>query len=153
MIKNVVKEILKWLPGRKFTIRKQEHRKKECLLIYLLIMDETGHHYGYESPEYLEALKKFDNWIGRISKKIDNRTKLIVTTDHGGMDWTQLTPTQQGRFKRLYGMGKITKETIFYSFQKMTQSFCYYGMVLVKNNKQKISQEWDRNGSISRKNN
>ena len=36
--------------------------------IYLLIMDETGHHYGYESPEYLEALKKLDNWIGRITK-------------------------------------------------------------------------------------
>ena len=137
--KNVVKEILKWLPGRKFTIRKQEHRKKECLLAYLLIMDETGHHYGYESPEYLEALKKLDNWIGRITKKIDNRTKLIITTDHGGMDWTQLTPTQQGRFKRLYGMGKITKGVHGLPLPKMTQSFLLLrNGSSKKNNKQKL---------------
>ena len=121
--KNVVKDILKWLPGRKFTIRKQEHRKKECLLAYLLIMDETGHHHGYESPEYLEALKKLDHWIGRITKKIDNRTQIIITTDHGGMNWTQLTSTQQGRFKRLYGTGSITKGVHGLPLPKMTQSF------------------------------
>lgn len=101
----------------------KEYRKKECLLAYLLIMDETGHHMGYESPEYIEALKKLDRWIGRIIKKIDSRTKLIITTDHGGMNWDKLTPTQQRRFNRLYGSKSVTRGVHGLPLPKMTQSF------------------------------
>lgn len=146
--KSVVKEILKWLPGRKFTIRKQEYRRKECLLAYLLIMDETGHHMGYESPEYIEALKKLDRWIGRIIKKIDSRTKLIITTDHGGMNWDKLTPTQQRRFNRLYGSKSVTRGVHGLPLPKMTQSF-----LLLWDGTNKKSKNGEKSSAVKNKKN
>jgi hypothetical protein len=50
--------------------------------------DEQGHIYGENSPEYSEALKTTDQWLGRIMDKlrelgIYEKTLIMVTSDHG----------------------------------------------------------------------
>ena len=54
------------------------------------------------------------------------------------MNWTQLTSTQQRRFKRLYGTGSITKGVHGLPLPKMTQSFLLlWDGCSKKNSKQK----------------
>lgn len=57
--------------------------------IYLEYTDEMGHRHG-DSPDFLNALNKLDNQIGKLKEAIDFREKnfneewlVIITTDHG----------------------------------------------------------------------
>jgi len=50
--------------------------------------DREGHKYGEGSPEYKEAIKACDNWLGQIVDKLKKlgiyeQTLIYVTTDHG----------------------------------------------------------------------
>ena len=52
-------------------------------------VDHEGHAHGYGSPEHLEAIRKNDEYIGRITDAIQRRgwledTLIIVVPDHGG---------------------------------------------------------------------
>lgn len=49
--------------------------------------DRTGHHYGWDTQEYDEAIAAIDHDIGKILNalaSIPKPTMLIVTADHGG---------------------------------------------------------------------
>jgi len=53
--------------------------------------DTAGHHYGWGSPEYNQALISIDGQLGRIfdlvtgTPALRGKTDIILTADHGGM--------------------------------------------------------------------
>lgn len=49
-------------------------------------VDDVGHAYGTQSPEYRAAVARADDTIGRIARTLDPaRETLIVTADHGNL--------------------------------------------------------------------
>jgi predicted AlkP superfamily pyrophosphatase or phosphodiesterase len=62
--------------------------------LFALIVDQpdhTGHLIGHDTPEYYEALKMLDGYIGQIIQAtkdagIYDETIFILTSDHGGVD-------------------------------------------------------------------
>lgn len=57
--------------------------------VYLCDIDDTGHLYGTEGPEYAEAIRRVDAHVGRLVDIIRARAEageqwlVVVTTDHG----------------------------------------------------------------------
>jgi hypothetical protein len=55
------------------------------LFVHLDHVDGAGHTHGWNSPEYVQAVRKADELIGRIAKAVSgNGTALLITADHGG---------------------------------------------------------------------
>jgi predicted AlkP superfamily pyrophosphatase or phosphodiesterase len=52
--------------------------------LYLGLVDEIGHKYGWMSPEYIKSV--YDSWacIERVAGILPDQYTLIVTSDHGG---------------------------------------------------------------------
>ena len=66
-------------------------RKPKLLMVYNGDVDTALHQYGYESKEYLEALKTADDEMGAVYDDLKRRKLLenalvLFTTDHGGKD-------------------------------------------------------------------
>jgi hypothetical protein len=64
--------------------------KPELLFIHLDNVDDAGHTYGWGSPQYLAAVEKVDDMLGRLQKTLDDlhlrdSTTLLMTADHGGI--------------------------------------------------------------------
>ncbi|MGB9878084.1 MAG: alkaline phosphatase family protein [bacterium] len=58
------------------------------IFIHFADPDTAGHKYGENSPEYSDAIKSCDLWLGKIIKRlrklgIYNDTLIYVTADHG----------------------------------------------------------------------
>lgn len=67
-----------------------QHRP-DFTFVYLGQTDETGHRYGWLSPEYLEVIAGADAAIAHVLDRLEragqlDRTACIVTADHGGHD-------------------------------------------------------------------
>lgn len=60
--------------------------------IYLGQTDEVGHHYGWMSDEYIEAIQHADTCIGQVMGTLGEKTHYLVTADHGGHDRMHGTP-------------------------------------------------------------
>ena len=63
--------------------------KPNLLFIYLDLVDETGHRYGFDSTEYTKSIEKADKLIGKIldslrKAKMMDSAAILVTADHGG---------------------------------------------------------------------
>jgi hypothetical protein len=63
--------------------------------VHLNQPDGAGHSLGWGSPEYMNAVVAMDALLGQLLNAIQqgqlrNRTALIVTTDHGGVDFSHL---------------------------------------------------------------
>ncbi len=61
----------------------------ELSLIHYGITDGEAHAFGFESPEYEQALRDVDGWIGEILTLIDGDplladTVIVLATDHAG---------------------------------------------------------------------
>lgn len=52
--------------------------------LYLGVTDIAGHHQGWMSPAYLEAIHRADRCIGMIRQALPDGSLLVVTADHGG---------------------------------------------------------------------
>ncbi|MCB0804394.1 MAG: alkaline phosphatase family protein, partial [Bacteroidales bacterium] len=57
--------------------------------IYIGYPDETGHHYNWESTDYIESIEKVDEALGIFINGLKEagkyqQTNFIVVTDHGG---------------------------------------------------------------------
>lgn len=76
-----------------------ERKRPHLLFLHMTETDHAGHKYGWgndekgikPSPEYLQALQNIDRRIGKLVKtlqelKLWERTLLIITADHGGID-------------------------------------------------------------------
>jgi predicted AlkP superfamily pyrophosphatase or phosphodiesterase len=66
-------------------------RRPDFTFIYLGETDETGHRYGWLSPEYLDAIARADAAIAHVLERVENaglleRSTVIITADHGGHD-------------------------------------------------------------------
>ncbi len=66
----------------------KEKQPRLCL-VHLTDADSSGHKHGFMSQEYLKALTRTDQELGRLLKGLDaagmaDDTLVIVTADHGG---------------------------------------------------------------------
>ena len=60
--------------------------KPTLLFVHLDNVDGAGHTHGWKSPEYMQAVRKADELIGRVAKAISgDGTTLLITADHGGI--------------------------------------------------------------------
>jgi len=61
----------------------------DVMVLYLCGLDETGHQFGWGSPEYEAELGIINNYLGDIKsaliqKGIFEETYILITSDHGG---------------------------------------------------------------------
>ncbi len=57
------------------------------VLVYFGATDELAHRFGGTSPQYLDEVRRVDDFIGRLAERMDwGRDVLIVTADHGHVD-------------------------------------------------------------------
>ncbi len=57
------------------------------VLLYFGGTDELAHQFGGTSPQYLDEVRRVDDFIGRLAERLDwERDALIVTADHGHVD-------------------------------------------------------------------
>lgn len=66
-------------------------RKPTLLAVCWDQLDHTGHKIGHDTPEYYDKLAQLDVYIGRLLQAlktagIADRTIVILTSDHGGVD-------------------------------------------------------------------
>ena len=60
--------------------------------VYLGYTDTAGHNHGWMSAEYLAAIGRADAAIGAVLAAVDqDETAVIVTSDHGGHEYTHGT--------------------------------------------------------------
>lgn len=66
-----------------------EEKGPDLSWVYLEFTDDMGHRYG-DSPQFYDAVRKADEQVGRIWKRVKEREKnfheewmVVVTTDHG----------------------------------------------------------------------
>jgi predicted AlkP superfamily pyrophosphatase or phosphodiesterase len=52
--------------------------------VYLGVTDIAGHHAGWMSPRYLEAIARADRAVELIRRALPSESLLIITADHGG---------------------------------------------------------------------
>ena len=64
-------------------------RRPRFLHVALLDSDRFAHRGDY--PRYLAVLRAYDRWLAELAGYLDERTALIVTTDHGRGLWDQWT--------------------------------------------------------------
>lgn len=64
--------------------------KPKMLFVQFVDADETGHMYGFGSPEYIEEVKRSQSYALEVFSRFDpEKTLFIVIPDHGGkMDGT-----------------------------------------------------------------
>ena len=60
--------------------------KPDFTFIYLGAVDETGHHYGWMTDEYLSVVRSSFECIEIVKNSLPDDYVLIVTADHGGHD-------------------------------------------------------------------
>lgn len=80
--REVTEHALAWLTKREFNF----------VFIYLGQTDEVGHHYGWMSEEYLEAIHHADACIGQVMDALGEKVHYMVTADHGGHERMHGTP-------------------------------------------------------------
>ena len=69
-------------------IARQTKRWPTLITTYCSGIDEVGHRFGPDSPQYTEALKTIDSNVGRIAEILKSvgmadRTCLLLVSDHG----------------------------------------------------------------------
>ena len=63
----------------------------DLLVVYLGDVDETGHAYGWMSPEYLNAIERADTAVGMLLTALEesglrDQYTILLNSDHGGHD-------------------------------------------------------------------
>lgn len=64
-------------------------QRPDFMFVYSGMVDETGHRYGWMSPEYMAAVTRADAAIGSLLDRVEaagllDQTAVLVTADHGG---------------------------------------------------------------------
>ncbi|MHA7133172.1 alkaline phosphatase family protein [Oerskovia turbata] len=80
-------------------------------LVYLYWgdVDKVGHHHGWRSRQWGDALTDLDRELGRLARSLPHGTLLLVTADHGMVDvdrskrWDVATTPELGRGVDLVG--------------------------------------------------
>jgi predicted AlkP superfamily pyrophosphatase or phosphodiesterase len=66
-----------------------QQRKPTLIFIHYDSVDEAGHTFGWDTPQYYAAVSRVDGYIGEIMGALNDagvlhQTVLLVTADHGG---------------------------------------------------------------------
>lgn len=61
-------------------------REPGLTYLYWHDVDKTGHHHGWGSWQWGEALAELDHELGRLARSLPKDTLLVVTADHGMVD-------------------------------------------------------------------
>jgi hypothetical protein len=73
--------------------------------LHISLPDVAGHHYGWLSPEYMEAVRESDYLVGQVLATIGrtaesrDHTMVVVTADHGGLGPSHLDPRRYANFR------------------------------------------------------
>jgi hypothetical protein len=68
-------------------IRVLDDTPEGLILVYFGGTDELAHQYGGVSAQYLDEVRRVDEYIGRLVERLDlEKDVLIVTSDHGHVD-------------------------------------------------------------------
>jgi len=73
--------------------------------LHISLPDVAGHHYGWFSPEYMDAVRESDYLIGQVLTTIGRTTEsldhtmVVVTADHGGLGPGHLDPRRFANFR------------------------------------------------------
>ncbi len=59
-------------------------KQPDFVFLYLGGTDKIGHHYGWESEEYLKGVDHSFSCIEKVVESISKEYAIIVTSDHGG---------------------------------------------------------------------
>ena len=77
-------------------------RRPGVAYLYWGDVDKTGHHHGWGSWQWGDALAELDAELGRLARLLPRDTVLVVTADHGMVDvdrsqrWDVATDTALG---------------------------------------------------------
>ncbi|MBD3204173.1 hypothetical protein GF327_07795 [Candidatus Woesearchaeota archaeon] len=63
--------------------------KQKFIFAYWPVFDELNHELGVNSKESYLHFRKLDRKIQKFSKKLDSKTSMIITSDHGFIDTTK----------------------------------------------------------------
>ena len=90
-------QCLKWDPDslssveytRQYAIPEIEKGMPDIFLFYIVDVDETGHHFGWGSPEYFDSMARMDEALGLMLEALEStgqrdNTVIILSSDHGG---------------------------------------------------------------------
>ena len=74
---------------RQYAIPEIERGLPDILMFYYVDVDETGHKFGWGSPEYFDAMARLDEALGEMLEALEksgqrDNTIIIITSDHGG---------------------------------------------------------------------
>lgn len=66
-----------------------QQRKPTLVFIHYDSVDEAGHTYGWDTPQYYAAVSRVDGYIGEVMGALNDvgilhETVILVTADHGG---------------------------------------------------------------------
>lgn len=71
----------------RLAIRVLDDYPQGLILVYFGGTDELAHQYGGISSQYLDEVRRVDDYIGRLAERLDlEKDVLIVTADHGHVD-------------------------------------------------------------------
>ncbi len=81
-------------------------RETDFSFLYLGEVDETGHRFGWMSPEYMTAVNESWKAVQRIVSTLSDDYAVIVTADHGGHDRTHGSEMNEDMTIPLFLMGE-----------------------------------------------
>lgn len=101
-------------PNVRSAINYYRNFNSDLTFIHIDNCDYAGHAHGHESNEYLKAVKKADNLLGKVIRAIEKEdgfrnTTLIVIADHGGKGKGHGSGTPEGMIIPFLIMGSNIK--------------------------------------------
>ena len=83
---------------------------------YLNSIDDYGHKYGFslQSKEYINRIEEIDSSLSKVlDQAILDGWTILITTDHGGSKYSDLTNEYQEKFKQLdYVASQLDKQSV-----------------------------------------
>lgn len=74
--------------------------------LYMAYPDDTGHAFGYGSPEYINAVTYCWQQAQRVVKSLPDSYTVIITADHGGHDRTHGTDDPRDMTIPMFFLGR-----------------------------------------------
>ena len=96
----------------------------QLVFAYFMAVDETGHEFGFSSDQYIKSIQRMDTILAKLLlPPVLRDWRVVVTTDHGGLDFTQLSPEQQVAYQKTHPNDSPSLGIHGLQLPAMTQSF------------------------------
>ena len=87
-----------------------EEQQPDFLFLYLADTDNTGHKYGWLSPEYMKDAHDAVECVQQVYDKFGNDYNFVFLADHGGHDRTHGTEMAEDMTIPLFFFGKAFEQ-------------------------------------------